>query len=352
MSFVDDDPGDASLGAAVEKLMSSGKAAAALNGGAPREDRRENRADRESHERQELGELDLDRLVDEEDEPVQDKGEEEAGDKPAPEGEDAQFLEIPGEEGEEPRRVTLQEAAEAWKKISQMDGDIATAVTKAETEAYAKQDEITTAMVGVYQDLMTKAQAAIEMMHAYAPKPPTRDLYDADPQEFYRQRVYYENYVAHAQKVEATIKQAETGMTGVSSETDKVAVEREMTRLARYIPEFGKPETREAKKAEILAPLEKKYGLTKEDVADIANHKAWRILSDLAGYMNAEKKAPEVRKAVQEKAPKLVNGRVSASRDPSNGRYVSEARKVLRETGTEEAAANAFIRSGRLRNLL
>lgn len=353
-----DDIEDAGLGAAVEKIMSHGHAKEAL-GDTPvkaREDKRESRADRDPIERDLIGDLDAEDLNGAE--PKETESDDEDAGKPAIEGDDGQFLEIPGdEEGAEPKRVPLSEAADAWKKLSQMNGDIATAVIKAETDAQAKQDQITAATLQTFETVRTQAMTALQAMKAYMPQPPDRILLDQnsgyfDPVTYYAQKAQYDDHVAYMQRIEGTIVQAEQGAQLTRAAADQQMTERENGRLARYIPEWSDEKGREAHKASILEAIGAKYGLTKADIDEIGDHRALRMLSDLAKTAKAAKAAPDVRKQVQERAAKIVNGRAPQSRDPSNGRYMNEARKALKETGSEEAAANVFMRSGRLRHLL
>ena len=236
------------------------------------------------------------------------------------------------------------------KQIRQMDGDIAAAVIRAETEAQAKQDEITSALAKQYHDLAVAAQATARVMQQYLPQPPDPNLRYTDPQAYYDQQLYYEEYATHISRVTATIAQADTGRTATLTQQEKALIDREQARTARYIPEFGDETKREAKKAEITDALAKRYGITKADMDETFDHRFWRMARDLAGYVAAEAKAPEVKKAVQEKAAKLTNGKLPP-REQGSGRFVSESRKALRETGSVDAAAALFMKSGLTRNL-
>lgn len=345
--LIDDDP---DIGAAVQKIMARG--AAALGDGEPIEDTRENRDDREAHERAEDG--DMDRRSDD-DEPVEAKGTD--GEQEQAEGSE-QFLEIPGEEeGAEPIKVPLTEAAQAVKQLRQMNGDIAAAVVKAETEAQEKSDALIQGIQRTYDAIANEARTAAQLMRQYLPQPPHQALLDRsseyfDPVSYYEQKAHYDNFVAHYNKVLGTVSQAEQGKASVQTQADKAESDRENARLARFIPEWGDEKTRETKRGEILGVLNAKYGITKDEFGDVTNHKAWRMMNDLAQSLQTQAKAPEVRKAVQEKAAKIVNGKMPA-RDPNgSGRFVSEDRKQLRESGSEDAAARLFMRSGLTRALL
>jgi hypothetical protein len=341
--LIDDDP---DVGAAMEKILAKGPEA--LGDRVAREDERENRTDREAHEQAEDADLDT------RPEPVETKGKDGA-EQAANEG-DEQFLEIPGEtEDAEPVKVPLSEAADAVKQLRQMNGDIATAVIRAETEAQEKSDKLIGGMQSAYDAIATQAKTVLQLMQQFLPTEPNEAMLDRnsehyDPVRFYEQKAYFDRYVEHARSVHATIAQAEQGKAGVMTEAMKAEVDRENARLARFIPEFGKPETATAKKAEILSVLNSKYGITKEDLDGVHSHKAWRIMADLAKLSQVQTKAPEVRKAVQEKAAKITNGKLPP-RDQGSGQFVSADRKALRETGSVEAAAQLFMRSGLTKGL-
>lgn len=335
---------DADVEAAVGKILARG--APAL-GDEPREDTRENRDDREPHEQAEDADLDA------RPEPVETKGKEaaeQAGDT------EEQFLEIPGETDDaEPVKIPLSEAADAVKQLRQMNGDIATAVIRAETEAQEKSDKLIGGMQAAYDTIATQAKTVLQLMSQFLPQEPNEALLDRnsehyDPVRFYEQKAYYDRYVEHARGVHATIAQAEQGKSGVMTEAMKAEVERENSRLARFIPEFSKPETATAKKAEILASLQAKYGITQADLDGVHSHKAWRMMNDLAKLSQVQAKAPEVRKAVQEKAAKITNGKLPP-RDQSSGQFVNATRKALRETGSVEAAAMHFMKTGLTKGL-
>lgn len=332
---------DPSVDVAVERIMAKG--ADAL-GDVIHEDLRENRTDREPHERDEGVEVEDERASDEAEETPQ-----------AAEDAEEQFLEIPRGEGEDPERIPVAEALQAVQQLRQMEGQIADAITKAEVEYMSKQDEIIQGIGNIYQDIATKGQTALELIQSFMPQPPSTQMLDRnseyyDPQGYYEAKAHHDKFMERANQVYATVKGAMEGRQQVAVAVDQTELDRENQRLARYIPEWKDPETRAAKRAEIEGVLTAKYGLTKDDFESVGNHKAWRMMADLAKLSQVNAKAPEVKKTVQEKAPKLVNGRLPP-RETGTGRFVSEDRKALRETGSEDAFARMLIRSGSLKGL-
>lgn len=333
--FMDD---DADIGAAVQSILAKGPEA--LGDGPEREDKRENRTDREPHEQAEDADMETESA-----ERVETKGKDEAPD----EGAEEQFLEIPGDtEDAEPVKIPLAEAADAVKQLRQMNGDVAAAVIRVESEAQAKQDQITAAIQQRYDALQVQAATAYRAMQMYLPQPPDENLRFSDPQGYYDQKLYYEDYLGHMKTIANTVGEALQAKTGVVGEQDAAMIKREQARAARYIPEFGDDAKRDAKKGEITEALAKHYGITKADMDETHDHRFWRMASDLAKYKAAEAKAPETKKVVQERAAKLTNGKLPP-REQGSGRFVSEAAKAHRERKTEDSFAQKLLASGALK---
>lgn len=352
---------DASLDTAVQAIMAKMPSQLGKKE-EPAKDTRQNRVDRDPTEMDDYQDLDAleaserldkrDALGEEAPEPEVAESEEAAEANASDDG----FIELPAaEEGKEPERVPLSEAVEAVQKLRQMNGEIATAVIRAEEEAFSKQDQITQALNNTFQTVRDQARVALEMMHLYAPPKPDPILLDEnsgyyDPAYYHKASIQYDNFVKHYNEVKNTLRQVESGRNATGSYQDTTVVQRETERAARFIPEFKDEKAREARKSEIFETLSKRYGVTKEELDDIVDHKAWRMMNDLAKMAASEKKAPEVRKQIQEKAPKLVKGRLP-DRDNSTGKFIGDARKAHREQGTEESLARLLLSSGRLKGL-
>lgn len=331
---------------------------AKLRGGTgDKPDTRENREDRDDLERQ--GTNDLDESDARARQSAEEEGESqaEADPKEAEKAEDDAdaFIELPAaEEGGEPQRIPLSEATAAVQQLRQMNGDIATAVIKAEEEAYQKHDQITQALTSTFDQVSKQAQAALQLMHAYAPPAPDPILLDEnsgyyDPAYYHKSKIQYDNFVAHYQKVLGTLRQADQGRVAISGQQDSEYTRRETDRASRFIPEFKDEKTRATRKSEILTALAP-YGVTQAELDEIVDHKAWRMMDDLAKLKTAQKKAPEVKKHLQETKPRIVNGRASTVRDPQSGQFVSKARQEHAKAGTEDSFARLLMRSGALKN--
>lgn len=347
--------GDADVEDAVASIMKLGPAVFDPEGGAP--DKRPNKEEQDITEAQHS--TDLEESEREERAKAATEGDEakegdEGGEKAA--GADEEFIELPpAEEGGEPTRVPLTEAAEAWQKLRQLEGDTAAAVIKAEEAAFAKQDQITQELSRVFATVKQQGEATLEMMQEFMPQMPDERLLDRnsqyyDPESYWVQRNYYDRFAARYHEIKGKVAAAEKGVQATSGQQESEWSRRETERTARYIPGFDKPETREAKKAEWLQVLGPRYNLDKSDLDEIVDHRALRMIEEHAKLLKAQTKAPEVRKHVQETKAKITKGRVLPDRS-KNGQFIGDAFKQLQEHKTADAAAAFLLRSGALKGL-
>lgn len=324
-------------------------------GGEERPDKRENREDRDDMERQGSNDLDetdrLDRQANQ-DETGESQAEAEPEGAEKAEDDAEAFIELPpAEDGGEPERIPLTEATEAVKQLRQMNGDIATAIIKAEEDAFARQDQVTQEITRTLQQVDQHAKATLEMMRLYAPQQPHPDDF-MTTEDYYKAKLHFEAYTGHYNQILGTIKQSGAAQGAVGLHQTSEYERREIERSSRFIPEFKDEKTRETRKSEILDTMSKHFGVTKAELDEIVDHKAWRMMDKLDKTLRAEKKAPEVKKHLQETKPKIVNGRASQVRDPQTGQFVNQARKELKETGTEESFAKLLMRSGATKQML
>lgn len=354
---------DASLDAAV--AMITKKIAPEDVGAQPqarRADNRENREDRDPIEQDDYHDLhDLEAQERAEkaqkgQEPSTSDAETESGQE-AEADDDAILFELPAaEDGAEAQPVTRKEALEAVQKLRQMNGDIAQAVTKAEMEAQERNDAAYNEIVQMHELVRQRAEMALKAI----PKPqaPPRHLRDPnspsyDPQLYADLMLQYEDEVRVYEAIATTAKNAKAAEQQAVEAANAVSEARENERLARYLPGWGNEETRLQIAQSLTDGLAKHFGIKADDpvLAKVPfDHRFVLAMKTAIEAKEAPKRAVEVKKHVQEKAAKLTNGRLP-EREKATGRFVSEARKELRETGSEEAFAKMLMRSGALKNL-
>lgn len=277
------------------------------------------------------------------------------------EGDEAQrsqeeFFELPAEtEGAEAEKIPRADVIAAVRQMRQLEGGIAEAITKAETEHFAKQDQAWGNMVQAHNTVIERAEAAL----ASIPRPvmPPRSMLDEnspnyDPTRYYHLVNHYEDQVAVLRAVQAKKTEAEQARAETAKAIQQEYMAREHERMARHLPDWKDEAKREELSKGVYGFLEKTYGLP----ADFLNssipfdHRIVRAMLDLKALKETQAKAPEVRRAVQDKAPRLdARGRIPSQDRAPNGQFVAEAKQRLKSEGSQEAAAAKWLREGRFR---
>ena len=358
---------DASLDASVAAI------AAKLRGSASSEvtqDTRANRTDRDAIEQDDYTDLeDLERIDRDErakaaeakTKPTKSAEAQTKGDTEGEEGADAAadeeaYIELPAaEEGGEPERIPAKEAAEAFKQIRQMNGDIAQAVIRAQDEAQQKNEAVHSQLLNELSEARRTINLLMRTMPV--PQPPHRELLNPqsqyyNPEAYHTAKIAYDDHmalIAEAQRGEQQlIAQQQKAMERAAGEY----VERENERVSRYIPEWKDEKSRDAYRTAMAEKLAKHYGISEAEMNGLPfSHKFIRLAADALKAKETPVKQAEVRKQLQEKVVKVTKGGVMPDRDPGTGRFLSDARKELRETGSEDAFARLLLKSGALKGL-
>lgn len=289
------------------------------------------------------------------------------GDEPAEESEaekgaeasgEEQYLELPPEaEGGEVERIPLTEAIAAFKAQRQIQGDIANVINEAEAKYQKEQDGVLEAISKIHDVVLDRAEAALRIMPR--PQMPSELLLDRnsqyyDPETYHLQKLNYDKQVDVIRTIVAERDKAAKDKEAVTTLAQQQQDAREHERLSRLKgwEDWKDPAKREARSTEMMTSLEKHYGIPRDLMDKYPfHHGIMQMAADALAHRQAPVKAAEVKKQVQEKAPKIVNGRAADAPRDKNGRFVNEARQRLRESGSEDAFAEVLLRSGALKNL-
>lgn len=349
---------DASVDAAVAAIVGKMQAE---RGAAPKEDTRPVKDNPDPTEYD--GPTDLESLEDQDaaakagektkaagEQPEDDQGED--GAEAGAEGDD--IFELPPEaEGEEPVKMTKAEAIAAIRAQRQIQGDVANVINQAEAKYQQEQDKIIDEIAQAHDVVITRAEAALKMMPR--PQLPSEALLDRnsqyyDPERYHLEKINYDRQVEVISQVQQAHKTAQAQKAEALSAQEQIQNAREHERLARAWPEWKDPAKREAKASELITGAEKVFGIPREVMAKMPfDHKLMQALDFALKAKQAPEKAVEVRKAITEKAPKMVDGKAPLPPRARNGQFVNEARARLKETGSEDAFAEVLMRSGALK---
>lgn len=264
---------------------------------------------------------------------------------------DTEFFELPAEaEGQEPVKIPKAEAIEAVKAFRQMNGDIANAINKAEETYQKEQDGIIGDLVKAHDVVIDRAEAALRMMPR--PQMPSDLLLDPNsqyynPEQYHVQKLNYDRQLEVLSSIKAERDRAVKERDDVKTAQESIHNAREHERLGRaWGDDWKDPAKREAKVKTLTEGVQKHFGITPDLLAQVPfDHRIMQLVAFALEAKGLPAKQAEVRKAIQSKAPKIVNGQ--APQRDSQGRFAAgeyqSARKELKETGSEDAFVRAFL---------
>jgi hypothetical protein len=241
-------------------------------------------------------------------------------------------VEFEAEDGK-PGRAKLSEIVEGYlrslKPAATFDDKAIRAQIKAELDRdhAAKSREITEAQAKWLE------KAELWSKWNGEPRPPNPDMLDPnhqsyDPDRYHRARAMYERSLASWNQVQGDIKKVRDD----AGRDQAASVERfkteERAKLARAWPELFAPETSVKTMADLMATA-KEYDIEPEELGNMLDHRAFRVLRDAAAYraMKSAKGAEGVKKKAK---PKLVKAAArTADAGSKGGKMSSETREYL-----------------------
>ena len=212
------------------------------------------------------------------------------------------------------------------------------AATKQQAEA------VYTALQSERQQLAQFVQAAQSgQLPLQPPSQPDESLLQTDPIGYLEARVKYDKDLATYQQTSQQLQQ----MTQLQSEAQQRAyaahLAAEHQKLSQVIPAFANPETAAKVKTDLIAAGTEVYGYTPDELKQVADHRALRVLHDAAQYrrMMAGKKPVEA-PAAAPKTPTIRPGAKPSAQ--ANTRVKAEKAKAqMKRTGSVDDVAKFLL---------
>jgi hypothetical protein len=207
-------------------------------------------------------------------------------------------------------------------------------------EAKAKEFETQKAAITQQEQFFTQTlQHAKTVLEASMPPEPDEALREADPIEYFlrkdaRDRKILEwRRLDHAQKVQAQKAEAER------TEHVRTQVAREMELLKDAIPELKTEEGFKAFKDDVLTYAPREYGFTPQELAELSDHRALRVIKDAIAYRKLQSNKAKVAEKVKHAPPVTVTppGRRTGN-DEARAAKVKSGFEKLRSTGSFDDA--------------
>lgn len=203
----------------------------------------------------------------------------------------------------------------------------------------------------VYLALQSERQQLAQMVQAVQsgqvslqpPQKPDESLLQTDPIGYLEARVKYDNDVATYQQTQQQLQQVTQQQSEAQQRAYMAHLAQEQQKLTQVIPAFANPETAAKVKQDLIATGTEIYGYTADELRQVADHRALRVLHDAAQYrrLMSGKKAVEAPTA----APKTPTIRPGAKPSvQANTRVKAEKAKAqMKRTGSVDDVAKFLL---------
>lgn len=232
--------------------------------------------------------------------------------------------------------VTLDDALKGYSRTqdyTRKTQELSENRKKFEAEAQAVRAE--------RQQYATQLKAVEDALTQLTPKEPDWAAVQLErPAEF---ATLYAQWQAHKAQVDAVRKEREAADAKVAQDRAadiRAALEAEKAKLMELEPEFREPEKARARLASLGDYAERTFGFTKQQLAEVTDHRIILVLDKARKWDEAQAKKPDVSKRIE--AVKVATP--GAQKAPPKAQTPKEkARQRLAQTGRIDDAAAAFF---------
>jgi hypothetical protein len=227
-------------------------------------------------------------------------------------------------------RTTLADLKASRKQVVEFQRDY-TRKTQAIADDRRTVEEKAQALVDRVQQLQAERETFLSVVQEFLPQPPKPPTVQPgeDPiawveyqaqKEQYEQRIGKLNEV-HQQRIAAQ-QQAEAER---AKEMPKI-VEQERAKLLDRFPKLKDPEVAKKTKTEMVDVFQREYGLTAEEVANVADSRVVAVMLDALEYRKLKAAAPAAKAKVEAKPPL-----VKAAKRPSPEAAKAKERQAMHD---------------------
>ncbi len=241
-----------------------------------------------------------------------------------PELEEDFFEFEPEKDGEQPRRVKVDEVLAAYEELPTLKKELETIRTRSTAAAPE--------VIKTVQENMHHRQQLIaaydDVMALVKPKQPDPRQYASDPEGFREAMERFQNHSEYVASVKAEREKQMRAMAEENSVLTRAAQAKAEQEIYSFWPEMQKAESRNAAFKEI----EDLYGIPREQLIGVPDATVWRVVKDAVAFKRSQAKQAEAVKVARAK-PKLVRGNArqattGAGRQSAMDRFAKSDRSV------------------------
>jgi len=244
------------------------------------------------------------------------------------------YIEIPAsQEGEEPRRIKLEEALERYQQFDELQAELENVKSVKPPPVDWDQQAIQHVQtMQQYQDAIAQWQAANPVQ---APSEellnPNSEYYD--PELYYAQmqnaRVLQQQHEQANQQRHAALQQQQQRQ----AELENVQWQRERAKILDFWPELGD----QAVAIQAASDLEAGFGISPAVFDSLRNADAFKVIKAALAFYNLERQSKGVAKEVKAK-PKLVRSKGTDGRSSQQRAQQSAIKRHMQERSLDSAA--------------
>jgi len=244
------------------------------------------------------------------------------------------YIEIPAsQEGEEPRRIKLEEALERYQQFDELQAELENVKSvKLPPVDWDQQAIQHVQTLQKYQDAIAQWQAAIPVQE------PSEELLNPnseyyDPELYYAQmqnaRVLQQQHEQANQQRHAALQQQQQRQ----AELENVQWQRERAKILDFWPELGD----QAVAIQAASDLEAGFGISPAVFDSLRNADAFKVIKAALAFYNLERQAKGVAKEVKAK-PKLVRSKGTDGRSSQQRAQHKTIKRHFQERSLNSAA--------------
>ncbi|HYE25090.1 MAG TPA: hypothetical protein VEG32_07815 [Clostridia bacterium] len=274
---------------------------------------------------------------------------------------DAEGQSEEGEEGEEPDS-DLGRFVAANGKVRLPDGTVSTVAdliqgnlrdrdyrqkTMATAEEKRALAEQSSAFEATKQQVNEQREYMAQLLESITPKPPDPELLQSDPIGYMQQKAQHEQFAAHLQYIQHQLGASKAQTEEQARKERDERANAEMEKLKGAVPEL-KDDARLRTFAEDIKSAGLAAGYTLKEIAEAVpyDHRMALVLQKAARWDRLQASKPKAVEKVQGRPPVQKGGK-RLTPDAIKAQHANEALNRLKQTGTVEDAARAYLASRR-----
>ena len=230
-------------------------------------------------------------------------------------------------------QVTLNDLKQGYsgqKFVQQGMQDVATKRKEA-ADVYEALNNERQQLAQIYQQLQNGGVAQ-------PPTKPTKEQFDADPIGYMQENLAYEEKKAEYDNQMAQLQQVSQQNSESQQYARNAFVQEQMQILQKEIPEFAEEKTAIQLKEKLVRTGQKHYGYSNDEIAQITDHRAIKVLNDAMKYQSII--AGKTKAEVKTKGAKSVVKPGAKKHATPDAKIRSRKQAKLRKTGSIDDAVS------------